>query len=315
MVDPAPWPSRPLRVAAAQACPAPGDVIVNATTAAAMVRQAAAQACVRVVVFPEKFLTGYEPELIRADPVRRAVQAGGDARLSPLMAACRDTGTVAIVGAAVHEVGKLYVSAVVIDSDGTWAARYDKQMLFRAERDLYRPGRAGGSVEVDGWRLGLGICYDSGFPEHARAAALDGCHAYLVGGLFSVGNGYHESRMWFPARAFDNTIYTVLANHVGTTGGWNTCGSSAIWDPTGRLAAEAGSTEQELVVAELDPERLRCAREVHTVLTDFRDPATEPRDTTRCSPPGSQELTRIRQEFDEHGMGRSQVASGPALGR
>ncbi|MEU5028317.1 carbon-nitrogen hydrolase family protein [Streptomyces milbemycinicus] len=266
----APWPSRPLRVAAAQACPSPGDVVANAATAGAMVREAA-EAGARVVVFPEKFLTGYEPELIRGDPERCAVQAGGDERLGPLLTACRDTGTVAIVGAAVHDAGELYVSALVIDSDGGWAARYDKQILFRSERDIYRPGRAGCTVEVDGWRLGLGICYDSGFPEHARAAALDGCHAYLVGALFSVGNGYHESRMWFPARAFDNTMYTLLANHVGTTGGWDTCGASAVWDPTGRLVAEAGPTEAELVVADLDPEHLRRAREAHTMLADFRD--------------------------------------------
>ncbi|MER6138957.1 carbon-nitrogen hydrolase family protein [Streptomyces sparsogenes] len=276
MIDPAPWPSHPLRVAAAQACPAPGDVVANAATAAAMVREAA-EAGARVVVFPEKFLTGYEPELIRADPERCAVQAGGDERLGPLLAACRDTGVVAVVGAAVHDAGELYVSALVIDAlspePGGWTARYDKQMLFRSERDVYRPGSAGRSIEVDGWRLGLGICYDSGFPEHARAAALDGCHAYLVGALFSVGNGHHESRMWFPARAFDNTMYTVLANHVGTTGGWHTCGSSAVWDPTGRLVAEAGPTERELLVADLDPGHLRRAREAHTMLADLAGPA------------------------------------------
>jgi 5-aminopentanamidase len=176
VITAAPWPSRPLRVAAAQACPAPGDVVANAATAAVTVREAA-EAGARVVVFPEKFLTGYEPELIRADPVRCAVQVDGDARLAPRREACRDSGTVAIVGTAVHEAGELYVSALVIGTDGDQPARYDKQMLFRSERGIYRPGRDRCSIEVDGWRLGLGICYDSGFPEHARAAALDGCHA------------------------------------------------------------------------------------------------------------------------------------------
>ncbi|MEU9791733.1 carbon-nitrogen hydrolase family protein [Streptomyces sparsogenes] len=88
-----------------------------------------------------------------------------------------------------------------------------------------------------------------------------------------MGNGHHESRMWFPARAFDNTMYTLLANHVGTTGGWHTCGSSAVWDPTGRLVAEAGPTGRELLVADLDPEHLRRAREAHTMLADLAGPA------------------------------------------
>jgi predicted amidohydrolase len=254
----------------------PGDVAANAAAAAAMVREAG-DAGARVVLFPEKFLTGYEPGLIQADPERCAVRGGGDARLAPLLDACRDTGSVAVVGTAVHDAGSLFVSALVLDGDGTWAARYDKQLLFRTEQDVYQPGRQGLSVDVDGWRLGIGVCYDSGFPEHARAAALDGCHAYLVGALFSVGHGHHESRVWFPARAHDNTMYAVLANLVGTTGGWDTCGSSAVWDPLGRLVAEAGPADAELLVADLDPEVLRACRERHPWQADYGDPSLMPR--------------------------------------
>ncbi|WP_431045539.1 carbon-nitrogen hydrolase family protein [Streptomyces sp. P1-3] len=266
-----PLPSRPLRVAAAQAQAAAGDIPANAAAAARMVRKSADDGA-QVVLFPEKFLTGYEPELIRADPARCAVRAdaGGDARLDVVAETCRDTGTVAVVGAAVHEAGDLYVSALVFGPDGALAARYDKQTLFKSEREVYREGTRGCTLVVDDWRLGLGICYDSGFPEHARAAALDGCHAYLVGALFGVGNGYHESRIWFPARAFDNTVYAVLANHIGTTGGWNTCGSSAIWGPDGRIVAEAGPDKPELVTATLNPEQLRAARDAEPMLRDFR---------------------------------------------
>lgn len=262
-----PLPSRPIRIAAAQAQAVAGDVEANAVTVAAMVGQAA-QAGARLVVFPEKFLSGYEPGLIRADPQRHAVQPG-DPRLDPIAETCRGTGTVAIVGAAVHDRRDLYVSALVIDANGDLVARYDKQALFRTERDIYRAGTAGCTLELDGWRLGLGICYDAGFPEHARAAALDGCHAYLVGGLFSVGVGYHESRTWFPARALDNTCHTLLANHIGRTGGWDACGASAIWGPDGRLLAEAGPDAPAVITAELDPHMLKTARDAEPLLNDL----------------------------------------------
>ncbi|MFJ8645188.1 carbon-nitrogen hydrolase family protein [Streptomyces sp. NPDC093546] len=268
-------PSQVLRVAAAQACPVAGDVEANAAVVADMVREAA-ESGARVVVFPEKFLTGYEPGLIAAEPGRCAVQRE-DGRLEPVREACRDAGVVGVVGAAVYEAGELYVSALVVDDQGRLAGRYDKQTLFAGERDVYRQGAAGCTVEVDGWRLGIGVCYDSGFPEHARAAALDGCHAYVVGALFGVGNGYHESRMWFPARAFDNTMYTVLANHVGVTGGWHTCGGSGVWGPDGRLVAEAGPEKREIVAADLDPEVLREAREARPVLRDLHDTGSAPR--------------------------------------
>ncbi|MEU2437296.1 carbon-nitrogen hydrolase family protein [Streptomyces rubradiris] len=274
-----PLPSRPLRIAAAQAQAEAGDVEANVATVAAMV-QDAARAGARLVVFPEKFLSGYEPDLVRSDPQRCAVRPG-DPRLEPIAAACRATGTVAVVGAAFHDQGELYVSALVIDTNGELAARYDKQHLFKSERELYRAGAVGCTLELEGWRLGLGICYDSGFPEHARAAALDGCHAYVVGALFSAGNGYHESRTWFPARALDNTCYAVLANHIGTTGGWNTCGSSAIWGPDGRPLAEAAVDRPELVTADLDPKVLRATRDAEPMLSDLRDTTTRPRTRRR----------------------------------
>ncbi|MEU6420028.1 carbon-nitrogen hydrolase family protein [Streptomyces spiralis] len=267
-----PLPSRPIRIAAAQARAEAGDIEANAATVAAMVHDAA-RAGARLVVFAEKFLSGYEPDLIQADPLRCAVQPG-DPRLDPVADACRETGTVAVVGAAFHDQGDLYVSALVIDANGELVTRYDKQHLFRSEREIYRQGEAGCTLQLDGWRLGLGICYDSGFPEHARAAALDGCHAYVVGALFSVGNGYHESRTWFPARALDNTCYAVLANHIGTTGGWRTCGASAIWGPDGRPLAEAGTDQAGLITADLDPQVLRAIRDSEPMLRDVHGAST-----------------------------------------
>ncbi|MFK8912751.1 carbon-nitrogen hydrolase family protein, partial [Streptomyces sp. YS-3] len=256
---------------AIQAPVVPGDIPTNASTVARLVREAG-EGGARVVVFAEKFLSGYEPELVRAEPERCAVSGGGDPRLGVVVDACRESGVVAVVGAAVYDGGELYVSALVLDGSGV-LARYDKQTLFKSERAVYRPGSGGLTLDVDGWRLGLGVCYDSGFPEHARAAALDGCHAYVVGALFGVGNGYHESRVWFPARALDNTVYAVLANHVGRTGEWDTCGSSAVWGPDGRLVAEAGPHAEEIVWADLDPAALRAARDAEPMLKDLREEA------------------------------------------
>ncbi|MGW8331117.1 carbon-nitrogen hydrolase family protein [Streptomyces sp. NPDC055897] len=278
-----PLPDAPLRVAAAQTRSVPGDVEANAAAGARLVR-AAADAGAAVVVFPEKFLSGYEPGLIRADPERCAVSPD-DPRLAPVAEACRASGVTALVGAAVRDGGELYVSALAIGGTGV-VGRYDKQTLFKSERALYRHGSAGATLQVGSWRLGLGICYDSGFPEHARAAALDGCHAYVVGALFGEGGGHHESRIWFPARAFDNTVYAVLANHVGVTGGWRACGASAIWGPDGRVVAEAGPADEELVLADLLPERLRAAREAEPMLRDLHDTGAGPRTLVRAAPGG-----------------------------
>lgn len=260
-------PKSPLRVATVQTSSVRGDVPANVATVTRLLHEAARRGA-RVALFPEKILTGYEPELIASDPARYAV-AETDPRLSPISDACRATGTAAVVGAAVADDARLLISALVFGPDGRVLGRADKQHLFASEVAFYVAGESACTFELDGWRLGLGICYDSGFPEHARAAAVDGCHAYLVGALFGRGGGERQYRTWFPARAIDNTIYSVLANHVGPAGKWDAAGGSGVWGPYGEVVAEAPAAGEAVVCADLDPGEIARVRGELTMLRDL----------------------------------------------
>ncbi|KPD15402.1 carbon-nitrogen hydrolase [Burkholderia sp. ST111] len=264
-------PQAPLRIAAAQAQPVSGDVTANIARTVELTRIAADRGA-KLVVFPEKFLSGYEPDLIAGDPVKYAFDEH-DARLEPIRQVCREREIAVIVGAATRGIGGvdgLHISSLIFNRSGELIEPYHKQHLYSGETKIYRPGTQGCMLEIDGWRLALGVCYDSGFPEHARNAAVNGAHAYLVSALFSVKTGYHQSRIWFPARAFDNTLYVLLSNHVGTTGGWETCGASAIWGPYGDVVSEASRDRAEVITALLDPAVLADVRERETVLADFK---------------------------------------------
>lgn len=260
-------PRVPLRIAAAQAQPVCGDVTANIAKTVELTGLAADRGA-RLVVFPEKFLSGYEPGLIAGDPSEYAF-GQSDSRLDPVREACRRHAIAAIVGAATRDADGLHISSLVFDRRGEDVEPYHKQYLYKSEAEIYRAGMQGCMLELDGWRLALGVCYDSGFPEHARHAAVNGAHAYLVSGLFSVKSGYHQSRIWFPARAFDNTMYVLLSNHTGTTGGWETCGASALWSPYGDVIAEAGREREEVISALLDPAVLAEVRKRETALADF----------------------------------------------
>ncbi|WP_239091060.1 carbon-nitrogen hydrolase family protein [Asanoa iriomotensis] len=251
----------PLTIAAGQAACVPLDVAANAATAADLVRRAEGAA---VLVLPELFLTGYDLGAVRSHAL-----SPGDPRLEPLSKACAETGTALVVGAPVVADGRAHISALVFDRSGALAGRYDKQCATPTERAAgVAPGARGCTIEVDGWRLGLGICADTGFPGHAHAAALDGCHAYVVGALFSPGTSATRRATQLPARALDNTIYTVLANHVGAAGSLVGCGGSAIWNPDGTLLIDAGAADPGVAIGRLDPEVLAAARADHPVLAE-----------------------------------------------
>jgi 5-aminopentanamidase len=252
-------PGAALTVAAGQAACAALDVPANVATAADLVRRAADQGA-ELLVLPELFLTGYELTAINAEPDRHTIDPT-DPRLDPLAAACAETRTAVVVGAPTRDAATPHISALVLDRDGRYATRYDKQHLDPAERAAgFTPGTTGRTLTVGGWRFGLAICWDAGFPEHARAAALDGCHAYLVGALFNGEPGTRKRAIIGPARAVDNACYVVIANHLGPAGPYTGQGRSAIWTPDGTLAAEAGAADPGLATVRLDPGLLHEAR-------------------------------------------------------
>jgi predicted amidohydrolase len=259
-----------LTVATVQASPVPGDVAANAVTAARLARQAA-DAGAAVVVLPELFLPAYHPPALRADPVATSVAAAEDgevtdARLDPL----RDTGIVTLVGAAVsHPDGRRTCSALLIGREGTVTAAYDKQHLWGPdEKELFTPGTRGASLTVDGWRLGLGICYDGCFPEHGRAAATaDDVYGYLVPSGYVVGSE-HRRDLYYAARALDNTMYVVFANNVGGQSPWSFNGGAAIYDPEGRSLARGDNTSEAVLLSTLDSDAVEETRAAHSMLSD-----------------------------------------------
>jgi len=263
----------PLRVAAAQVPATAGDLSGNASVAARSIA-AAATAGARLVVFPELSLSGYDVALLRADPARCAAEAGGSA-LTMVGDACRTHRVTAVVGGCVRRDDGWAIGALVVGPDGRLVAEYHKRHLDGHEQELFVPGRHDVLLDVDGWRLGLGICYDASFPEHARSLALAGADAYLCPGAFLTGDSDHRRGVYFPARALENTCYLVFANFTGSHGGWDFAGRSAVWAPNGRALADAG-TEEGLAVADLDEATLRRHRSALRMLADRAAPAPPP---------------------------------------
>jgi predicted amidohydrolase len=260
-----------LRVAAAQARSVPGDVAANVATAVSSVC-AAADRGARVVVLPELFLTGYDPDAWTHD----ASLVVDDPVLGPLSETAATRSVVVVASAAVRRaLDESTLSALVFDPAGGVQAVYDKQHLSGPERDFFAAGHGGTTLVVDGWRLGLGICYDGCFPEHARAAADDGASGYLCPAAYYVG-AEHRRDLRSAARALDNGIYVVLAGLTGPCGAGVFSGGSAVYDPGGHPVERLGDESPGLVVADLDAGQVSVAQAANPVREE-RLPSLGPR--------------------------------------
>lgn len=206
---------RPLSVAAAQPACTARDVAGNAQAHARAVRLARA----RVVVFPELSLTGYE---LDADCV-----APDDSAFAPIVDACAATGSLALVGAPVR--------------DGTGQEFIAMLRISAAEAVRFQPGPGPAVLHVDAWRIGLGICKDTGTKQHVAAVAALAVDGY-VAGLVHRPEDLPEQRARGTRIARACRAWVAFASFAGPTGdGYTeTAGGSAVWTPDGVTVADAG---------------------------------------------------------------------------
>ncbi|CCH18123.1 carbon-nitrogen hydrolase family protein [Micromonospora lupini] len=220
-----------MRLAVAQPPCVPLDVAENARAHADAVRAARA----RVVVFPELSLTGYEWDG-PAVPV-------DDSRLAPLVRACAEEGTLALAGAP---VAGDHIGVLAVTGDGVRVA-YRKMWLGGTEAQRFRPGDTPSVLDVDGWRIGLAVCKDTGVAAHAQRTAALGIDVYAAGVLeMACDAAVPDER----ARRIATThgVWVAMASFAGSTGGGYTeaAGRSAIWTPRGDVAARVGTASGEV---------------------------------------------------------------------
>jgi predicted amidohydrolase len=113
--------------------------------------------------------------------------------------------------------------------------------------------------DLGGLRVGINICYDGSFPESARVLTLLG--ADLVVLPTNWPSGARGAVKLCAARALENHIYYAAVNRAGEERGFRFIGRSQVLDFDGETLAEAGEGE-EIILAEIDPERARQKRVV-----------------------------------------------------
>lgn len=219
-----------------------------------------------VVLLPEKWngLGSHEILLDVAEPLE-----GGET--VEAMSSWARTHGITLVGGSIAERRdgreKLSNTCVVFDPEGEIAAVYRKIHMFDVEvggvvyreSDSEEPGDAPKSCEVEGWRVGLTVCYDLRFPELYRILAVEGAELLTVPAAFTLFTGKDHWELLLRARAVENQCYVLAANQWGVVEGKASYGRSSIVDPWGVVLAQAPD-EDGVVSAELDRAHLERIR-------------------------------------------------------
>jgi omega-amidase len=178
---------------------------------------------------------------------------------------------------ALNKEGKVSNTSILFDGAGKHAGLYRKTHLFTLlhEDEHMDPGRELTIVDTPWGKAGLAICYDIRFPELFRTYALQGVKFVLIPAAFPYPRLEHW-KILVRARAIENQMFMIGVNQVGredfgADGGWVTYfGDSVVIDPWGETVAEAGETEDVLLTATIDTDRVDEIRKAMTVLQDRR---------------------------------------------
>jgi N-carbamoylputrescine amidase len=242
-----------------------------------LIEQAAKQG-VQVLCLQEVFNTPYfcAEQQTRWYDATEKIPDGPTVRLMQEVA--KKHGMVMIV--PIYEVeitGVYYNTAAVIDADGKYLGKYRKTHIPQVapgfwEKYYFRPGNLGyPCFDTAIGRVGVYICYDRHFPEGARALGLNGAEIVFNPSATVAGLSEYLWKLEQPAHAVANGYFVGAINRVGKEAPWNIgefYGQSYFCDPRGQFLAIGSRDKDELIVADLDLDKIR---EVRNTWQFFRD--------------------------------------------
>lgn len=224
----------------------------------------AAGAGARLVVLTEMYATGFSMRTdVTAEPM------GGPATTFLVEQATRHhVWTAGSVAERVDDSDRPFNTLILAAPDGA-VHRYRKihPFTYSGEHEHFRAGDRHVTVDVDGLRVTLFVCYDLRFADEfwATAAHTD---VYLVPANWPDTRRLHW-RTLLRARAIENQAYVVGVNRVGTGGRLRYIGDSTVVDPMGEVLASAAGGEAALL-CEVDAATVAGTRERFPFLQDRR---------------------------------------------
>lgn len=188
-----------------------------------------------------------------------------------------------IGGTAATQVGdKIINRAYNFAPDGSLIDTYDKIHLFTLdlkkhdrstiidETLIYSPGNTPKLIDINEWKIGLGICFDLRFPELFRHYFSKGANILTVASAFTVPTGKAHWETLLRARAIETQSYVIAADQWGEHNEKTTTyGHSMIIDPWGEVIANAKEGEG-VITAKLDFDHLTKIRKRLNVLPNLK---------------------------------------------
>jgi predicted amidohydrolase len=225
-----------------------------------LAEQAIAQASIEragLICFPECFVPGYRGLGKSVPPPDPAFL---ERAWSAIRAAAAKANLAVILGTERVVDSALFITALVINPDGTVAGFQDKVQLDPSEERVYSPGSERRVFQTGQLTFGIVICHEGWrYPETVRWAVRRGAQivfhpqfhegepgGYVASSFADPANTFHEKAVL--CRAAENTCYFATVN-CASAGSPTT---SAVVRPDGTLLSWQPYGKEGLLFADVD---------------------------------------------------------------
>jgi len=246
-----------MKIAAVQMDVALGECEENLQKILSLLEESRANGAT-LTIFPECALTGYcFRDVDEAKPHAQSVPGSAtDAIVEKL----KELGGYAVVGMLEEQGEGVVNAAVLMNGDGVIGSYHKIHLPHLGVDQFSEYGTEPFKVyEIDGVRVGLAICYDSAFPESMRAMAIQGADLIALPTNFPTG-AEPMTEFVIRTRAMENNVYFACVNRVGEERGFRFIGGSQIVGPNGVVMTLWPEENEQILYAEIDPEKARNKR-------------------------------------------------------
>ncbi|XP_002070580.3 omega-amidase NIT2 [Drosophila willistoni] len=253
------------------------DKIANVQNAVGKLEAAVAEHKPRLVTLPECFNCPYGTKYFRE--YSESIPNG---YTSQQLSSLAKKHQIYIVGGTIPELGEnnaIYNTCTVWSPTGDLLAKHRKMHLFDIdvkggirfkESETLSAGNDFTIINVDGHRIGIGICYDIRFEEMARLYRNEGCEMIIYPAAFNMTTGPLHWELLQRSRANDNQLYVVTTSPArDPSAEYVAYGHSMIVDPWAKVLKSASEAEETLA-ADIDFDLVKQVRQQIPVFSQRR---------------------------------------------
>jgi len=264
------------------------DPAENFSRALDFIREAAKQGA-QIVCLPELFRSQYFCQTEEHKNFALAEEVPGKST-SALEEVSRELRVIIIASLfEKRSAGVYHNTAAIIDANGKFLGKYRKMHIpddpLYHEKFYFTPGDLGFQAwDTRHGKIGVCVCWDQWYPEAARLTALRGAEIIF----YPTAIGWHprEKEQFGQAQysawetiqrshAIANGCYVAVANRVGHEApaggeGIQFWGQSFVAAPSGEILAKGSVDREEIILAEVEWERVNEQRTHWPFLRDRR---------------------------------------------